>query len=276
MKYTTNTIENQTNNTNANNNNNSNNNCSINLVTSSSVSSSASSSSSSASSTSSCLSTTSTTHGSSSGGVGVGGIGLNSATANTTTGNALFCEQVNTVTNLFEKWNDCERTVVMYALLKRLRYPSLKFLQYSIDNTLTQNMGSTSNLSTVVIDMNANNPSYLQNLLNAYKTFHLGDLVDTLSSSSSDKDSMPCYGSDFQITHCDDRKLYSKKEDILHEVLNMLPLLKPGNEEAKMIYLSLIPLAVKDTIRQIVPTELVQQIFSYMLIHPAVSSDDRR
>ncbi|XP_058987835.1 protein Smaug isoform X2 [Musca domestica] len=193
------------------------------------------------------------------------------------TGNALFCEQVNTVTNLFEKWNDCERTVVMYALLKRLRYPSLKFLQYSIDNTLTQNMGSTSNLSTVVIDMNANNPSYLQNLLNAYKTFHLGDLVDTLSSSSSDKDSMPsCYGSDFQLTQCDERKLYGKKEDILHEVLNMLPLLKPGNEEAKMIYLSLIPLAVKDTIRQIVPTELVQQIFSYMLIHSAISSEDRR
>lgn len=198
-------------------------------------------------------------------------------TNNTTGGNALFCEQVNTVTNLFEKWNDCERTVVMYALLKRLRYPSLKFLQYSIDNTLTQNMGSTSNLSTVVIDMNANNPSYLQNLLNAYKTFHLGDLVDSLSSSSSDKDSMPsCYGSDFQLTHCDERKLYGKKEDILHEVLNMLPLLKPGNEEAKMIYLSLIPLAVKDTIRQIVPTELVQQIFSYMLIHSAISSEDRR
>lgn len=199
------------------------------------------------------------------------------STNNTTGGNALFCEQVNTVTNLFEKWNDCERTVVMYALLKRLRYPSLKFLQYSIDNTLTQNMGSTSNLSTVVIDMNANNPSYLQNLLNAYKTFHLGDLVDSLSSSSSDKDSMPsCYGSDFQLTHCDERKLYGKKEDILHEVLNMLPLLKPGNEEAKMIYLSLIPLAVKDTIRQIVPTELVQQIFSYMLIHSAISSEDRR
>ncbi|XP_075164206.1 sterile alpha motif domain containing protein 4 smaug isoform X2 [Haematobia irritans] len=195
----------------------------------------------------------------------------------TATGNALFCEQVNTVTNFFEKWNDCERTVVMYALLKRLRYPSLKFLQYSIDNTLTQNMGSSSNLSTVVIDVNANNPSYLQNLLNAYKTFHLGDLVDTLSSSSSDKDSMPsCYGSDFQLTHCDERKLYGKKEDILHEVLNMLPLLKPGNDEAKMIYLSLIPLAVKDTIRQIVPTELVQQIFSYMLIHSAVSSEDRR
>ena len=268
MKYTiTNTIENsQTNTTNANNINN------INIVntdpTSSSSSTTSSLSASSASSiSSSCLSATST--------AANGGGGCGNTTTNTT-GNALFCEQVNTVTNFFEKWNDCERTVVMYALVKRLRYSSLKFLQYSIDNTLTQNMDSTSNLSTVVVDMNANNPSYLQNLLNAYKTFHLSDLVDTLSSSSSDKDSMPCYGSDFQITNCDERKLYSKKEDILHEVLNMLPLLKPGNEEAKLIYLSLIPLAVKDTMRQIVPIELVQQIFSYMLIHPAVLTEDRR
>ncbi|KAH8384375.1 hypothetical protein KR200_000088, partial [Drosophila serrata] len=194
--------------------------------------------------------------------------------------NALFCEQVTTVTNLFEKWNDCERTVVMYALLKRLRYPSLKFLQYSIDSNLTQNLGtSQTNLSSVVIDINANNPAYLQNLLNAYKTFQPCDLLDAMSSSSSDKDSMPCYGSDFQITtsaQCDERKLYARKEDILHEVLNMLPLLKPGNEEAKLIYLTLIPVAVKDTMQQIVPTELVQQIFSYLLIHPAITSDDRR
>ncbi|TMW40566.1 hypothetical protein DOY81_014356 [Sarcophaga bullata] len=258
MKYTiTNTIENsQTNTTNANNINN------INIVntdpssSSSSTTSSLSASSASSTSSSSCLSGTPTTTN--------GGCGN---TTTNTTGNALFCEQVNTVTNFFEKWNDCERTVVMYALVKRLRYSSLKFLQYSIDNTLTQNMDSTSNLSTVVVDMNANNPSYLQNLLNAYKTFHLSDLVDTLSSSSSDKDSMPCYGSDFQITNCDERKLYSKKEDILHEVLNM---------KAKLIYLSLIPLAVKDTMRQIVPIELVQQIFSYMLIHPAVSTEDRK
>ncbi|KPU78127.1 uncharacterized protein Dana_GF10132, isoform C [Drosophila ananassae] len=194
--------------------------------------------------------------------------------------NALFCEQVTTVTNLFEKWNDCERTVVMYALLKRLRYPSLKFLQYSIDSTLTQNLGtSQTNLSSVVIDINANNPVYLQNLLNAYKTFQPCDLLDAMSSSSSDKDSMPCYGSDFQITtsaQCDERKLFARKEDILNEVLNMLPLLKPGNEEAKVIYLTLIPVAVKDTMQQIVPTELVQQIFSYLLIHPAISSEDRR
>lgn len=252
MKYTKHTVESQTTNNTANANN-------TNLANTSP------SSTCSASSASCRLSTATTTNGYSGG----------TSSANSS-GSALFCEQVNTVTSLFEKWNDCERTVVMYALLKRIRYPSLKFLQYSIDSTLTQNMDSSSNLSTVVVDMNANNPSYLQNLLNAYKTFHLGDLVDTLSSSSSDKDSLPCFGSDFQITQCDERKLFNKKEDILHEVLNMLPLLQPGNEEAKAIYLSLIPLVVKDTIKQIVPTELAQQVFSYLLIHPAVSNDDRR
>ncbi|XP_032589945.1 protein Smaug isoform X2 [Drosophila grimshawi] len=209
-----------------------------------------------------------------------GGEAQQSATQTTASpNNALFCEQVTTVTNLFEKWNDCERTVVMYALLKRLRYPSLKFLQYSIDNNLTQNLGTCqTNLSSVVIDINANNPSYLQNLLSAYKTCQpssdLCVLVDGMSSSSSDKDSMPCYGSDFQLTSTTSQ--HPRKEDLLHEVLNMLPLLKPGNEEAKLSYMTLIPLAVKDTVQQLVPTELVQQIFSYMFIHPAIGSDDRR
>lgn len=205
------------------------------------------------------------------------------ATATTTTTNALFSEQVTTVTNLFEKWNDCERTVVMYALLKRLPYANLKFLQYSIDSNLTQSLGTCqTNLSSVVIDINANNPAYLQNLLSTYKTSQPSDLSEGMSSSSSDKDSMPCYGSDFQLTSSSGNTnpthptSDARKEDILHEVLNMLPLLKPGNEEAKTSYMMLIPLAVKDTVQQQVPTELVQQIFSYMLIHPAIGSDDRR
>lgn len=208
----------------------------------------------------------------------MGNGGHNSAMSSVNGNNTFFTDQVDTVTNLFERWNDCERTVVMFALMKRLRYPSLKLLQYSIDLTLTQSMGKTSNLSAVVIELNANNPSYLQNLLNAYKTFHIGDLVDTMSNSPPDKDPLTtCYGSDFQITATnDERKSYTRKEEILDEVLTMLPLLKPGNEDAKIVYLSLIPLAVKDVMRQIVPIDLVQQIFSYTLIHPGVSNDDRK
>ncbi|XP_067646986.1 protein Smaug isoform X2 [Eurosta solidaginis] len=187
-----------------------------------------------------------------------------------------FSEQVATVTNFFESWNDCERTVVMYALLKRLKYSSLKFLQYAIDHALTQNFSSEGNLTSVIVDINANNPSYLQNLLNAYRTLHLNDAADALASGPLDKETMQCYGSDFQITNCDEHKLYDKKKEILREMLGMLPLLKPGNDDAKLAYLALIPAAVRDLMNERVPTELVQQIFSYMLIHPAISNEDRR
>lgn len=178
----------------------------------------------------------------------------------------LFCEQVSTVTLLFEKWNDCERAVVMYALLKRLSFPTLKFLQFSIETNLTQNFGSQKNLNS--IETNANNPKYLQKLITTYKTFPIVEL-----SQITDKDSI-LYESDLYLQ--ENEKNYNKKEDILHDILSMLPLLKPGNDEAKGIYLSLIPLAVEDTVRQIVAAELVQQIFSYLLIHPAISNDDRR
>lgn len=184
------------------------------------------------------------------------------------TGNpsTLFCEQVSTVTLLFEKWNDCERAVVMYALLKRLSFPTLKFLQFSIESNLTQNFGSQKNLNS--IEANANDTKHLQKLVNIYKSFSIAEL-----SQIADKDSI-LYESDLYLKDAD--KNYNNKEDVLHDILNMIPLLKPGNDEAKKIYLSLIPLAVEDTVRQIVAAELVQQIFSYLLIHPPISNEDRR
>ncbi|XP_055844950.1 protein Smaug [Episyrphus balteatus] len=179
---------------------------------------------------------------------------------------AVFSEQVSTVASLFDKWSDCERTVVIYALIKRMRYPSLRFLQYSLENSLTLNAGLYNGMPT--FDINANSPLYLETLINAYKSLPSNDSTD-----NTDKDAM-YFGSDFMFKN--DGKLYNKKEDILNEILEILPLLKPGSDEAKAIYLSLIPLAVEDTGREIVSTELVQQIFSYLLIHPAISNDDRR
>lgn len=178
----------------------------------------------------------------------------------------IFSEQVSTVASLFDKWSDCERTVVIYALIKRMRYPNLRFLQYSLENTLTMNAGLYNGMPT--FDINANSPLYLETLINAYKS-----LPSNESTENTDKEAI-YFGSDFIFKT--DGKLYNKKEDILHEILEILPLLKPGSDEAKAIYLSLIPLAVEDTGRDIVSPELVQQIFSYLLIHPAISNDDRR
>ncbi|XP_055911015.1 protein Smaug isoform X2 [Eupeodes corollae] len=179
---------------------------------------------------------------------------------------SLYCEQVSTVNSLFDKWSDCERTVVIYALIKRLRYPSLRFLQNALENTLTLNAGLYNGVPT--FDINANSPLYLETLINAYKSLPSNDNTD-----NTDKEAI-YFGSDFMFKP--DGKLYNKKEDVLNEILEIVPLLKPGNEEAKAIYLSLIPLAVEDTGRDVVSPELVQQIFSFLLIHPAISSDDRR
>lgn len=230
----------------------------------------------------------------------------------------LFCEQVNTVTNLFEKWNQCERTVVMYALLKRLKYPSLKFLLNSIECTLLHHSSTTTNSSSsstttttttnsssnscnamTMADINANDPKYLNKLFISYKTTQIVVVAD--------KDTISCGSSDYLLQsivvggttgstgsgstlcgfpttessnnlhhHNQNNKNCLRKEEILNDILCLLPLLKPGNDDAKKMYLSLIPIAVEDSVKSYVPTELVQQIFSYLLIHPAISNEDRR
>lgn len=76
--------------------------------------------------------------------------------------NALFCEQVDIITNLFQNWNDCEQTVVLYALLRGIPYQNLKFLQMCIESSL-QNI---THVELKTLEQNANNPSYLRNLLN--------------------------------------------------------------------------------------------------------------
>lgn len=211
----------------------------------------------------------------------------------------LFCEQVGTVTSLFEQWNDCERTVVLYALLKRVPFANLKFLQLSIEYNLAQNYNSQTNLH--VIENNSNNAVFLTKLINTYKNFKCCK-TSSANESQSQTQSTTIFkkektnnnknkviyenindtslnNSTTQPQHYTDNLncfKYDKKEDILNDILVYLPLLKPGNNEAKSVFLSLIPCVVEDSVRQIVPIELVQQILSYLLIHPAILNEDRR
>ncbi|XP_062708262.1 protein Smaug-like isoform X1 [Aedes albopictus] len=277
----------------------------------------------------------------------------------------LFCEQVGTVTSFFEQWNDCERTVVLYALLKRVPFANLKFLQLSIDYNLAQNYSSQSKLQ--LLETHANNANFLNKLVQRYQTTNTStgssttsssaccvggggagetnaslhnhnhnnnntsiannnltisdsscdsekksstfDLSSTSSSSCSSTSGVSCLSSSSssQTTsssssssaltpgktqdhlHHQSSKVPSNnnnnsnktkpvesKKDILNDMLTYLPLLKPGNDDVKSVYMSLIPAAVEDACQQTVPTELVQHILSYLLIHPAVNNDDRR
>lgn len=215
----------------------------------------------------------------------------------------VFVEQVGTVTALFDQWNDCERTVVLYALLKRLPFPNLKFLQLSIEYNIAQNINSqqttannnqttgggsggggkhpfaasanNSNFNKFhLLESNSNNGIFLTKLISVYKNFRNAAHPHHQVDLGHPPPPLEVHGRG--IAYGIGNVPYETREDILNDILTYLPLLKPGNEEAKSAYISLVPLVVADSIKQLIPTEVVQQILSYLLIHPAVTSEDRR
>ncbi|XP_015911017.1 protein Smaug homolog 1 isoform X2 [Parasteatoda tepidariorum] len=65
------------------------------------------------------------------------------------------------------------------------------------------------------------------------------------------------------------------KETAVHQLLSHLPLLQPGNDDAKTQYLGLIPKILAHSIRHSVHIEESRQLLSYSLIHPAINNEDR-
>ena len=65
------------------------------------------------------------------------------------------------------------------------------------------------------------------------------------------------------------------KESAVAQLLSSLPLLKPGNTEAKEQYLKLIPKILSHSIKHGIHIEESRQLLSYSLIHPAINSDER-
>lgn len=69
------------------------------------------------------------------------------------TNNTPFCEQVNELTRVFSQWNDCEKTVVIFALVRRIPSIQKKFIIHAVQSLLS----STTELEAK--EQNANNPS---------------------------------------------------------------------------------------------------------------------
>jgi hypothetical protein len=184
-----------------------------------------------------------------------------------------FKEQVQHVTNIYEQWNDCERTVVIYAFLKRLPFPNLKFLLHSAEYHMKQSTTATSAQQLSLTETSANATTFLNKLTHKYATFvnftSSTDTIDTCHSEQTEQTSEKCLENDLMLK-------YTCKEEIVQDLLMYLPLLRPTNEEGKKIYLQFLPVLVEDAIKQNLPVELVQQIFSYLLIHPVIKGEDRK
>ncbi len=174
----------------------------------------------------------------------------------------IFSEQLSNVIDLFQQWNDCERAVMLFAVLKKVPFPITKFLQSVIDTSLQQ---AQCKEQAKVLERNANCAKYINSLSDTYKSLKCNETQFTTDSIF--------FASDRSIDNID--RYYDKKEEILRDILKMMPILTIGNDEAKLAYLDFIPMTVSDATRRIVSSTLVQQLFCYVLIHPAFSTDDR-
>uniref|UniRef100_A0A8C5Q929 Protein Smaug homolog 1 n=1 Tax=Leptobrachium leishanense TaxID=445787 RepID=A0A8C5Q929_9ANUR len=65
------------------------------------------------------------------------------------------------------------------------------------------------------------------------------------------------------------------KDKVISQLLTHLPLLKPGNVDAKVEYMKLLPKILAHSIEHNQHIEESRQLLSYALIHPATSLDDR-
>lgn len=182
----------------------------------------------------------------------------------------LFCEQVQQLTNVYEQWNDCEKTVVIYSLFKRLPFANLKFLMHSIDFYLKQSFSAPHRLSH--FEDAANATSFLNKLIQKYNT--LTNI--TASNDKIDTSDLDIGGDATKSLEDELVSKYASKEEIINDLLMYLPLLRPTNDEGKKAYMQFVPVLIEDSIKHNLPIELVQQILSYLLIHPAVKVDDRK
>uniref|UniRef100_A0A672Q7K1 Protein Smaug homolog 1 n=1 Tax=Sinocyclocheilus grahami TaxID=75366 RepID=A0A672Q7K1_SINGR len=139
----------------------------------------------------------------------------------------MFRDQVGVLIGWFKGWNECEQTVALLSLLKRVSRTQARFLQLCLEHSLADCT------ELHVLEREANNPV----------------VISQWQSES--------------------------KERVISLVLTHLPLLKPGNVEAKVEYMSLLPKILGHTIEHGRHLEESRQLLSYALIHPATSLEDR-
>ncbi|XP_037102693.1 protein Smaug homolog 1 isoform X3 [Syngnathus acus] len=139
----------------------------------------------------------------------------------------MFRDQVGILASWFKGWNECEQTVALLSLLKRVSRTQARFLQLCLEHSLADCT------ELQVLEADANNS-------------------EVISQWQSEP-----------------------KERVISLVLTHLPLLKPGNIEAKGEYMRLLPRILAHTIEHGRHLEESRQLLSYALIHPATSLEDR-
>jgi len=140
----------------------------------------------------------------------------------------IFRDQVNTVAQWFDQWNDIEQTIACYSLLKRLGPTQARFLSLVLDYTFRDSAYEVQEL-----EKEANCEDFLKGL---------------------------CHES---------------KEVAVQQLLLHLPLLHPGNDEARHEYLKLLPKILSHSLEYTIHEEECRQLLSLALVHPAFVPEER-
>jgi len=140
----------------------------------------------------------------------------------------IFRDQVNTVAQWFDQWNDIEQTIACYSLLKRLGPTQARFLSLVLDYTFRDSAYEVQEL-----EKEANGEEFLKGL---------------------------CHES---------------KEVAVQQLLLHLPLLHPGNDEARHEYLKLLPKILSHSLEYSIHEEECRQLLSLALVHPAFVPEER-
>ncbi|XP_069500358.1 protein Smaug homolog 2 isoform X2 [Ambystoma mexicanum] len=139
----------------------------------------------------------------------------------------MFRDQVSKLSDWFKGWNECEQTVALLSLLKRITRTQARFLQLCLEHSLADCT------EIHILESEANSAA----------------LIGQWQQES--------------------------KEKVISLLLSHLPLLQPGNTEAKSEYMKLLQKVLGYSIESNLFTEESRQLLSYALIHPATTIEDR-
>ncbi|KAL7980694.1 hypothetical protein Chor_001848 [Crotalus horridus] len=139
----------------------------------------------------------------------------------------MFRDQVGILAGWFKGWNECEQTVALLSLLKRISRTQACFLQLCLEHSLADCT------EIHVLESEANSAA----LINQWHQ--------------------------------------EPKDKVVSLLLSHLPLLQPGNADAKSEYMKLLQKVLAYSIESNLFIEESRQLLSYALIHPATTLDDR-
>ncbi|KYO30135.1 protein Smaug homolog 2 isoform X2 [Alligator mississippiensis] len=139
----------------------------------------------------------------------------------------MFRDQVGILAGWFKGWNECEQTVALLSLLKRITRTQARFLQLCLEHSLADCT------EIHIVESEANSAAVVSQ-------WH-----------------------------------QEPKDKVISLLLTHLPLLQPGNMDAKTEYMKLLQKVLAYSIESNLFIEESRQLLSYALIHPATTLDDR-